>query len=251
MFDSVQVDGVDVYYQVTGEGSPVVFLHGFSGTHLSWWRQIPSFADDYRCIAPDQRGFGYSRDAPDGPGAAAFVSDLRALLDHLGHDRVAVVGHSMSGWPAASFATQHPDRVAALVLSGTPGGLLDRERHEALCEAAGSLPSVDPLSAEHAFLDESIAELNVDAPDEFDAVRPTLEALPTDADRIVEAGIPALLLAGEADQFMPAPALDALRDRLDGARRVTVEGAGHSTLVEQPAAFAGHVAAFLDERAQF
>lgn len=252
MFDSLSTDGIELYYQAAGEGPPVVFLHGFSGNHLSWWRQIPAFADDYRCVAPDQRGFGRSRDRSDGPGAAAFVDDLRALLDHLGHDRVAVVGHSMSGWSAASFATQHPDRVAALVLSGTPGGLLPRERHEELCKAAaGSLPDVDPLSAEHAFLSGSIAELNVHAPDEFDDVRPTLEQLPTDADRLVEADVPVLLVAGEADPFMPASAVDAVSERLDGADRVTVEGAAHSANVERPASFNRHVEAFLGEHAQF
>lgn len=249
MFDSLATGGTDIYYQATGEGPPVVFLHGFSGTHLSWWRQVPAFADDYRCLAPDQRGFGRSRDAPDGPGAAAFVDDLRALLDHRGHDRAAVVGHSMSGWPAASFATRHPDRVAALVLSGSPAGLLARERHDELCEAA-TLPDVDPLSAEHAFLSELITELNGHGPAEFADIRPVLEELETDADRIREADVPVLLVAGEADAFMPPAAVDALADRLD-AEAATVDGAAHSANFERPAAFNRHVRTFLDERATF
>jgi pimeloyl-ACP methyl ester carboxylesterase len=251
MFDSISVDGADLHYQVAGEGPPVLFLHGFSGNHLSWWRQIPAFADDYRCLAPDQRGFGRSRDGPDGPGVAAFVDDLRALLDHLDHDRVAVVGHSMSGWPAASLATQEPGRVAALVLSGTPGGLIDRERHEEFLAAADASLDDVPVSEEHAFLSGAITELNTDAPAEFADVRPTLEQLPTDPERIVDAGVPTLLVAGEADPFMPAPALDAVRDRLDGAERVTVEGAAHSANFERPDAFNRHVKGFLDEHATF
>lgn len=249
MLDSVPTDGIDLYYQVAGEGPPVVFLHGFSGTHLSWWRQVPAFQDEYRCITPDQRGFGHSRDRPDGPGAAAFVDDLRALLDYLGHDRVALVGHSMSGWPAAAFTTQYPDRVAALVLSGTPGGLLDRMRHDELREAA-NLPDVDPLSAEHAFLSESIGELNDHGPQEFADVRTDLEDFEIDAEPIVVADLPVLLVAGEADAFMPPPAVTALADRLE-ADAVTMEEAAHSANVERPAQFNRHVRGFLQADAMF
>ena len=249
MFDSIQTDGIDLYYQVVGEGAPVVFLHGFSGTHLSWWRQVPAFRDRYRCVAPDQRGFGRSRDRSDGPGAAAFVDDLRALLDHLGHDHVALVGHSMSGWPAAAFATRYPDRVAALVLSGTPGGLLGRERHDELCEAA-DLPDVDPLSAEHAFLSESIGELNDHGPQEFADVRPDLERLETDTETIVAAEIPVLLVGGEADAFMPPAAVTALADRIE-AETATVEGAAHPSNIERPAQFNRHLRRFLQAHVRF
>jgi pimeloyl-ACP methyl ester carboxylesterase len=252
MLDHARTDGVDLHYQTVGEGPPLVLLHGFSGNHLSWWRQFPVFADDYRCIAPDQRRFGLSADEPDGPGVAAFVDDLTALLDGLGHDRVALVGHSMSGWPAVSFATQHPDRVAALVLSGTPGGLVSPERHERLREeAADSLSEVDPLSEELAFLSESVTELNRHAPAAFEDVHPVLERLPADADTIVEADIPAFLVAGAADPFMPEPAVAAVSDALDGAEFAIVEGAAHSANFEQPERFNRHVGSFLDAHAEF
>ena len=252
MLDSVSIDGFDLHYQTAGEGPPVVFLHGFSGNHLSWWQQIPSFADDYRCVAPDQRGFGLSVDVEDGPGVAAFPDDLAALLDHLGIDRAALVGHSMSGWTAASYATQHPHRVAALVLSGTTGGLLPVERHHELMEVgAGDLPEVDPLTPETEFLEESIAELNGHGPAEWTEVRPTLDELPLDADGILDAGIPVFAVAGEADAFMPRPAVEALSDRLDGCDHEVVAGAGHSSNFDRPSAFNRHVRAFLDAEARY
>jgi len=252
MLDSVSIDGFDLYYQTAGEGPPVVFLHGFSGNHLSWWQQVPSFADDYRCVAPDQRGFGRSVDVDGGPGVAAFPDDLAALLDHLGVDRAALVGHSMSGWTAASFATRYPERVAALVLSGTPGGLLPVERHHELMEAgAGDLPEVDPLTPETEFLEASITELNDHGPAEWTAVRPTLDELPLDADGILDAGIPVFAVAGEADAFMPRPAVEALSDRLEGCDYEVVEGAGHSSNFDRPVAFNRHVRDFLDAEAVF
>lgn len=249
MLASLERAGADLYYRTAGDGPPVVFLHGFSGNHLSWWQQVPAFADDYACMAPDQRRFGLSVDAVDGPGVAAFVEDLVAILDHLGHETVVVVGHSMGGWPAASLATQRPDRVAAMVLSGSPGGLLSREQHDRLREsAAGTLPDVDPLGPAATFLAESITALNRDAPSSFEDVRPVLEAFPIDPDAIADAAVPVLLVAGVADPFMPEPALEALCDRLPGAAATTIDGAGHSANFERPDAFNRAVRSFLADR---
>ena len=251
MLERVSVDGVDLFCTVRGEGPPLAFLHGFSGNHLSWWQQVPAFEGSYRCLAPDQRGFGLSADAPDGPGASAFVDDLAAVLGALDAGRVALVGHSMSGWTAAAFAARHPDRVAALVLSGTPAGLLSRERHEELLEQAGTdgFPEPDPLDPERAFLSESITELNRHAPPSFDEVRPIVERFETDPDRL--AGVPTLAVAGEFDPFMPPAALEALADRLGDVTVATVEGAAHSANFERPEAFNDAVGAFLEERTTF
>ena len=56
------VNGIELYYESTGEGPAVVFLHGAGGNHLSWWQQVPLFSERYRCITIDHRGFGQSTD---------------------------------------------------------------------------------------------------------------------------------------------------------------------------------------------
>lgn len=237
----------ELTYQDVGSGLPVVFAHGFSGTHLSWYQQIPHLRSDYRCLALDQRGFGRSPDT-EGRGVGSFPDDLAALLDSLGLDRVALVGHSMGGWTVGSFASQYPERVAGLVLSATPGGLLPPDRHRELMAAgADDVPAVDPLTTEEAFLAESIAALNRDGPDDWESTRAVLDDLPLDADRIVAADVPVLLLAGEGDEFMPQPAVDAVSDRLDANSHV-VEDAGHSVFFEQPDLFNKHLRSFLDDR---
>lgn len=246
MVDSTKVgeDAIDLYYEDVGEGPALTFVHGFSANHLSWWQQLPTFAETYRCLAPDQRRFGLSKDTAD-VGVGAFADDLTALLDDLGIERTALVGHSMGGWTAASFATQFPDRVSALVLSATPGGLIDPERHQRLMAEAGEPPEVDPLSPEASYLADAIGELNLDAPPSWEETRPVLDELPLDAATIVGAGIPVLLIAGEADGFMPDAVVADVADRLD-AQTAIVEEAGHSVYFEQPAAFNRHLAAFLD-----
>ncbi|WP_254523731.1 alpha/beta fold hydrolase [Natrinema caseinilyticum] len=247
-YDCVTVNDIDLYYQDVGTGKPVVFLHGFGGNHLSWFRQMPAFADRYRCLVPDQRMFGRSVDAQDGPGVASHVADLTAFLDHLEIDTVAVVGHSMGGWPAASFATQHPERTAALVLSGTPGGLLPPDEHRDLIEkAADTLPTVDPLTSELSFLSDAIDALNTDRPAEFAAVRPPLDDLPIDPNSLVTAGIPTFLIAGEADHFMPRSAVEAVTERLEDVDSAIVNGAGHSSNFERPTAFNRLVGDFLED----
>src|SRR4030095_3328468 len=96
-----------LYYEDTGGNAPaVLFLHGAGGNHLSWWQQVPVFAEEYRCVTVDPRGFGPSPDATGGPGPAALATDAIALLDHLGIARAAVVAQSMGGWAAVGAAVR-------------------------------------------------------------------------------------------------------------------------------------------------
>jgi len=236
--------GIDYYYQDVGRGPAVTLVHGFSANHLSWYQQVPALRGDYRCLVPDQRRFGLSVDTA-GAGVEAFPDDLLALLDHLGVEETVLVGHSMGGWTVGSLATQHPERVSALVLSATPGGLVPPERHAELM-AQGETPEVDPLTPEQAFLSECIDGLNRDKPAAWEVTRPPLDELPLDAETVVEGDIPTLVVAGEADEFMPAPAVAAVGDRLN-AETAVIENAGHSAYFEQPEAFNGVVTGFLDE----
>ena len=129
-------DGFRLYYEDTGGVGPtILFLHGAGGNHLSWWQQVPVFAEEYRCVTMDQRGFGQSPDVAGGPGPAALGSDALALLDHLGIARVAMVAQSMGGWAAVSAAVQAPERFWAVVIGrevaterhGHAEGAIDRE----------------------------------------------------------------------------------------------------------------------------
>ena len=118
-----ELNDAQLYYESTGEGPAVVFLHGAGGNRLSWWQQVPVFCDRYRCITIDHRGFAQSTD-PGGDGAARFADDLEALLAELGIERVALVAQSMGGRTASEFALRHPERVWALVMCDTLGNFV-------------------------------------------------------------------------------------------------------------------------------
>src|SRR5512143_3513013 len=111
----VTAGAIQMYYEVhgpdPGTAPAVVFAHGAGGSHLSWWQQVPHFSRRYTCITFDHRGFGQSIEPEGGPGGAAFVEDLRALLDHLHIERASLVAQSMGGWTCLGFTLRYPRRV--------------------------------------------------------------------------------------------------------------------------------------------
>ena len=119
----------DVTYAVdrTGAGSPVVLLHGFTGSSASWAEVSRELAHEHDVIAIDALGHGDSS-APEDPRryhAAEQVADLHAVLDRLGVTRAVVVGYSMGARLALAFAAAYPSRVSALVL--VSGGVGERD----------------------------------------------------------------------------------------------------------------------------
>src|SRR4051794_27582915 len=120
---TLRIDGFELYYEVHGEGYPLVFAHGVGGNHASWFNQIPAFTDRYKMVVFDHRGFGNSRDAANGPGRSRFVADLLALFDHLKIEQAGVIAQSMGGGTCSHFTWKHPERVKALVLADTLVGL--------------------------------------------------------------------------------------------------------------------------------
>src|SRR5262249_31711367 len=117
-------DGFRLYYEDTGgNAAAILFLHGAGGNHLSWWQQVPVFAEEYRCVTVDQRSFGQSLVAPGGMDPTALATDALALLDHLGIARAALVAQSMGGWAAVGAAVRAPERFWAIVLANTVGNL--------------------------------------------------------------------------------------------------------------------------------
>src|SRR5260370_3339187 len=101
------INGIELYYEVHGEGPALVFAHGAGGNHVSWWQQIPALAQSYRCVTFDHRGFGLSREQPGAPEARAFVGALRPLIDHLVIVDAALGVRSRTCCEAPSFAVAY------------------------------------------------------------------------------------------------------------------------------------------------
>ena len=110
-----EVNGTCLVYEGTGNGPPVVFVHGFTLDMRMWDDQVVPLATSHRVLRYDLRGFGASANPTVGE-SFSHADDLLALLDHLGIERAAVVGLSMGGWVVQEFALKYPDSVSAVIL---------------------------------------------------------------------------------------------------------------------------------------
>lgn len=117
-------DGVDLYCEVTGQGTPVVFIHEFAATCHSWEAQVRHFSRWYRCITFNARGYPPSQ-VPPTPGAYSqqrAVQDVLAVMDHLGVDKAHIVGLSMGGFAALHLGLNHPGRARSLCVAAAGYG---------------------------------------------------------------------------------------------------------------------------------
>ena len=105
-------DGTSLYYEETGAGEAVLFIHEFAGNHRTWAAQMAALGNTHRCIAYSARGYPPS-DVPnsnDAYGQDIAVSDAIALLNALDIERAHIVGHSMGAYTALHVGLNHPDR---------------------------------------------------------------------------------------------------------------------------------------------
>jgi pimeloyl-ACP methyl ester carboxylesterase len=224
---------------------------------MSWWRQVPTFSREFKCIIYDQRRFGLSPDVPNGPGALAWVEDLRRMLDELGIERASLVGQSAGGRSVLGFAAAYPDRVEKLVMASTWGGYTDAELRSSywgleVAAVLASAPNLGPSrnfapsyferDPEGVFLYEMISRTNQSAADESAprAVTPV-----PDIQRIIAARVPTLVIVGERDTVAPPAVTKAFQAKMTGSRLVTFEDCGHSAYWEMHEDFNRVVLEFL------
>jgi 3-oxoadipate enol-lactonase len=225
-----QINGIDLYYEVHGQGPAVVFAHGAGGSHVSWWQQVPVLARQYRCISFDHRGFGQSLDVPHGPGSQAFVQDLKGLLDYLEIARTALVAQSMGGRTCLGFTLACPERVSALVMADTTGGFSDARMAQLRAEGEAALAGANPPPRTYArhFPQEQPAPAFL-----YEQVRALRR--------------PTLLIVGEHDVIAPPALMKMFQSYIPHARLAEVAGAGHSVYFEKPAEFNRLVLEFFTE----
>lgn len=250
---TLRIDGFDLYYEVHGEGFPLVCAHGIGGNHASWYNQIPVFARQYRMVLFDHRGFGNSRDAANGPGRSRFVADLAALLDHLEIRKAALIAQSMGGGTCSGFTAKYPERVSALVMADTIIGLKLppelQQRAAAVTKATENLTQKERvLGPSFIRREPALSELYVQLASFNMVNRKTLPGSFGEGctpEQLAATGVPALFLVGEEDVLFPPELVAGVHKLVKGSRYVEIPGAGHSAYFEAPAAFNDAVLDFL------
>jgi len=252
------VNGVNLAVDARGDGPAILFIHGYPLDHTIWSPQLEAL-DGWRRIAPDLRGMGQS-DAPDlGYSMATYASDLAALLDTLGVERVVLCGLSMGGYVAFEFLRRWRARVSGLVLIATRAGPDTAEGKRARDAAAAQAREGGAGVMADAMLPKMLAP---GAPEGLVArVRALMAATPVpgivgalgamrdrpDSTSLLPAlaGLPALVIAGGSDQLMPVSEMSAMAAAIPGARLVVAPGAGHLPTLEAPSVVTDALREFL------
>jgi pimeloyl-ACP methyl ester carboxylesterase len=249
--ERIEVDGLEIAYRRSGDGPPIVFLHGTAADSRVWRTQLDELADGFTVVAWDEPGAGGSSDPPEAFGLAQYADALAAFLSALGVGRAHVAGLSWGGVLAQELYERHPAAVATLILADTyagwKGSLSKAEcarRVVAILEQT-SLPDEDfAPTLPGLFGDRApaglVAELDsIMADARAVSVRSTSLALAGDDRRelLPQIQVPTLLIWGESDVRSPLHVADQLRENIPGARLVVIPGAGHVSNMEQPAAF--------------
>ncbi|TCC45620.1 alpha/beta hydrolase [Kribbella capetownensis] len=260
----VPVPGGALYFERTGHGPPIVFVHAGIADLTMWEQQVAEFATDHTVVCFDSRGFGRSR-----TDAVEFspVDDLRAVLDHLQIGRTVVVGCSRGGQHSLDFTVEEPDRVAGLVwvCGGVSGSSHEApqaqtavfDRIEALWQAKEWDALVDLKT--HLWTDGPL-QPEGRAPEAVrDHVRRMIHAIetrseeepqvlplsPPAAGRLQDITCPVLVVIGALDTTGTQASADLLTVGVNGAERVDFPDAAHVPSMEHPERFNTAVRDFL------
>lgn len=264
-------DGVNLYYEKTGSGEPIVFVHEFAGDYRSWEPQMRYFGRRYRCIAYNARGYPPS----DVPEDSRMYSqdrareDILVILDHCGFEKAHIVGLSMGGFATLHFGLHHPSRAHSLVVAGCGYGAETdkREQFRAEVEATAALieqstgeefaakyaegptriqfKNKDPrgwaefrgLLAEHSRKGAALTMRGVQKR------RPSLFEL---EEQMRELTVPTLVMTGDEDEPCLIPAV-FMKRTIPSAALVVLPNSGHTINLEEPEAFNRTVDEFLTQ----
>jgi pimeloyl-ACP methyl ester carboxylesterase len=255
-----RVNEHDLYFEVHGDGLPVVFVHGGGGNHVSWYQQVPYFSQWYKVVVYDVRGYGNSSPVQEGKEPELLVEDLKGLLDHLHIKETALVCQSLGGWTCLGFTVRYPERVRLLVMSDTGGGITApgrlAKRQAEVREATEHLTQLERVVSkgfvarepERAYLYTAISSLNptqrVPGGGGGPGAGPKLEQLE-------KIKCPVLFLVGEEDVLFPPDVAQMIYKLVPGASLVIAPNTGHSAYYERADAYNLQVYSFLKSSGYF
>lgn len=262
---TAELNGTEIYYREAGGGLPCLVMHGGLGFDHSYLAGLDVLGDALRLVYYDHRGNGRSGRPPiETLTFAQLADDADALRAHLGHERLAVLGHSFGGAVALEYALRHPERVSHLILvctaprfdvsdpaaaerlvrKGMTAGIAEALAHAGESDAA--LHSYAELAGPlyfHAFDAARYRRITADIVYSAAAmVRGFQIAAEWEIlSRLAALRTPTLLVAGGGDAITPPEASMALQRNIPGADLVVLQRSGHFPWIEQPQEFAAAI----------
>jgi pimeloyl-ACP methyl ester carboxylesterase len=258
---------IDLYFEETGRGFPLIWCHEFGGDYRSWEPQVRYFSRRYRVVTWNYRGYPPS-EVPKDAGAYSveiLVEDLRGLMRHLGITRAHVGGLSLGGGIALNFGIRHPELTESLIVCGAGSGTMNREEYLKNAEKNATLFETEGVEAKARNFANNptrrgFAEKDPRGFAEF--MRHVLDhsgvgsALMTRGVMLKRKTIfelepelktlaaPTLIVVGDQDEPCIEPGI-FMKRHIPHAGLVMLPMSGHTTNIEEPALFNQHVAEFL------
>jgi 3-oxoadipate enol-lactonase len=245
--------GIELYWERSGRGEPLLLIQGMSGTHLAWGEPFLSRLEaDFDCVVFDNRGIGNSAEVSEPFTIADLAADALAVMDAAGLETAHVLGISMGGMTAQQLALAAPDRLRTLTLGCTyPGGegssLIAPEDAGPLLEAFGS-GEIDRvfkaayevnLSPDFRAEESHYADFTAMAgalPSRQATVQLQIQAIGGHdvQARLAEIAAPTLVIHGTADKMIPVANGELIASLIPGARLEIFDDVGHMFWWEQP-----------------
>lgn len=236
---TVQVDGWPIHYEVTGEGEPLVLVHGLSESTRVWYRNLDALAARYRVYLLDLPGFGAMRKFRQQFDLKQSGAWLDGWMQALGLEAAHLVGHSMGGYICMALTARCPERVRRLTLVDSIGIPFDRSVNRLIYPALKAIRRTEPsfwgcigydyLRAGPAMVLKAARQIVA------------LEA----SEVIASVRVPTLIIWGENDDLVPFSSGRRLHERLAGARLFVLPGANHFCMYERPREFNNALLTFL------
>src|SRR4029453_14004936 len=252
------VNGIEVHYRETGEGFPIVLVHGYTGNSRNWALTVPALRERFRTISVDLRGHGLSgRPASEEAyGLETIASDVYELLRALEVSDCVLAGHSMGGMVSQLLVLEHPEIVRALVLvdraAGGPKGLLYderrkvRERLVAIAREQGMeavfaeqeriTPLHPALAANPQLVEIWRGKFLMTSRDAYIACANAMSSRRSLLAELGRIRVPTLIICGEQDEPFLGPSRD-MHEAIAGSELVIIPGAGHGPQMETPGEF--------------
>ena len=217
----IRVNGINIYYEVSGNGYPIVFIHGGGLESGSWRSQVTFFSGRYLVITFDTRGHGKS-EIPEGDYTIGdCVDDLHQLVDSLRIKRLHLAGLSMGGNIAMNFTLRYPEMVDALILASSNSGLMTESAAKKGYDAVTRMVRLKRTDMAIKFRKAHEANLN----------RTDITS------RLSEIKKKVLLIQGDQDTETPLYISEKILGGIENSQRVIIPDSGHLCNQDQPDAF--------------
>jgi pimeloyl-ACP methyl ester carboxylesterase len=245
------VNGIELGYTDEGQGTPLVFVHGFPLSRGVWRKQIDAFRASHRAIALDLRGFGESTTPPGPTTIVQYAEDLESLLQELATGPVVLIGHSMGGYVALAFARRFPVMLRGLVLVGTKAGQDTPEAAAARRATAEQVKAEGVRGVIESMAPKMLAASNEDArlaaqvrgfmatarPDGVSSALLAMAERPDATPLLADITVPTLVVAGMDDTIIAPREAEKSAQAIRAAHLELISHAGHLVALERPEEF--------------